>query len=81
MSSAAIHDVESNLSYYIDLIETGGEDRIVIMCGNKPAAMLVPYEHSGVSKRIGVAKGKLKVPEDIDKHNDEVATLFNQSEL
>jgi hypothetical protein len=27
-------------------------------------------------KRIGVAKGKFKVPETIDTHNDEVARTF-----
>jgi hypothetical protein len=27
-------------------------------------------------KRIGVAKGKFKVPDSIDEHNDEVARMF-----
>ena len=29
-----------------------------------------------VSKRIGVAKGKLKSPEDLDQYNDEIAAMF-----
>ena len=29
-----------------------------------------------VSKRIGVAKGKLKSPEDLDQYNDETAAMF-----
>lgn len=28
------------------------------------------------SKRIGAARGRLKVPEDLDKYNDEIAELF-----
>jgi hypothetical protein len=31
---------------------------------------------ASVGKRIGVAKGKFKVPDSIDFHNDEVARLF-----
>jgi len=29
-----------------------------------------------VSKRFGIAKGKIQVPDDIDECNDEVAELF-----
>ena len=32
-----------------------------------------------VSKRIGVAKGKLKSPEDLDQYNDEIAVMFGGS--
>ena len=29
--------------------------------------------HPAAGKRVGVAKGNFKVPDDIDAHNDEVA--------
>ena len=37
---------------------------------------MVVYNDVPVSKRIGVAKGKLKSPVNLDEHNDEVAALF-----
>lgn len=32
-----------------------------------------------VSKRMGVAKGKLKSPEDLDQYNDETAAMFGDA--
>ena len=36
---------------------------------------MVLYNDAPVSKRIGVAKGKLKSPEDLDQYNDEIAAI------
>lgn len=76
MPPVTIHDAKTNLSRYVALIESGAEERIVIARGDKPAAMLVPFEALDTSKRLGVAKGKFSVPADIDTHNDEIANLF-----
>ena len=32
--------------------------------------------NSSISKRIGVAKGKIQAPEDFDLHNDEILKMF-----
>ena len=32
--------------------------------------------HSFVSKRIGIAKGKIHAPENLDLHNDEILKMF-----
>jgi hypothetical protein len=37
---------------------------------------LVPVDLQPSGKRLGVAKGKFTVPDDIDAHNAEVAQLF-----
>ncbi len=71
-----ILEAKTNLSNLIRLIETGKEENIVIARYGKPAAKIVPLDDKTVSQRIGVAKGKLKSPVDLDEHNDEVASLF-----
>lgn len=76
MNSVNIHEAKTHLSSLIESIEQGKEREIVIARNGRPAARLVPLESAPVKKRIGIAKGKIKVPDDIDKHNDEVARLF-----
>ena len=49
---------------------------IVIARNGRPAAKLVAIDTATSDKRIGVAKGLFAVPDDIDAHSDEVATLF-----
>lgn len=37
---------------------------------------MMPENNGNVSNRIGVAKGKFIVPDDIDDCNDEIAKMF-----
>jgi antitoxin (DNA-binding transcriptional repressor) of toxin-antitoxin stability system len=69
-------EAKTNLSNLVRLIETGKEDMIIIARYVKPIVKMTAYQEKPVSKRIGVAKGKLKTPKDLDKHNDEIAALF-----
>ena len=69
-------EAKTNLSNLIRLIETGQESVIVIARYGKPVVKMTAYQEKPVSRRIGVAKGKLKTPENLDKHNDEIAELF-----
>ncbi len=71
-----ILEAKTNLSSMVRMLETGKEDRIIIARYGKPVVKMVPYNDVPVSKRIGVAKGKLKSPKDLDQYNDEVAALF-----
>ena len=71
-----ILEAKTNLSNLVRLIETGKEDRIIIARYGKPVVKMVVYNDTPVSKRIGVAKGRLKSPVDLDRHNDEIAELF-----
>jgi prevent-host-death family protein len=70
-------DAKSRLSRLVQAVESGEEEEIVIARNGKPAARLVPIAAKpDVSKRIGIAKGKFVVPDDIDGCNDEIAKLF-----
>lgn len=71
-----ILEAKTNLSNLVRLIETGKEERIIIARYGKPVVKMVVYNDAPVTKRIGVAKGKLKSPVDLDRHNDEIAELF-----
>jgi prevent-host-death family protein len=69
-------DAKASLSRLVDDIEQGREREIIIARNGRPAARLVPIDAVPTDRRIGVAKGKFEVPDDIDAHNDEVARLF-----
>ncbi len=76
MTAINMLEAKTNLSRLVDAIERGAEREIVIARNGKPAARLVPMADSPVEQRIGVARGRFEVPEDIDAHNPEVARLF-----
>jgi antitoxin (DNA-binding transcriptional repressor) of toxin-antitoxin stability system len=76
MSSVNMLQAKTTLSRLVEAIEQGREREIVIARNGRPAARLVPLEAAPAGRRIGIAKGKFKVPDDIDRQNEEVARLF-----
>lgn len=76
-----ILEAKTELSKLIRLIETGREDQIIIARYGKPVAKMTVYNDAPVSKRIGIAKDRLKSPDDLDRHNEEIARLFGGSNL
>ena len=77
MQAINMLQAKSSLSRLVEAIEQGEEREIVIARNGRPAARLVPMDATPTEKRIGVAKGRFVVPDDIDAHNDEVASLFS----
>ena len=61
-----IREAKTNLSNLVRLIETGKEESIIIARYGNPVVKMTIYNDAPVSKRIGVAKGRLKSPENID---------------
>ncbi|MBP6900109.1 MAG: type II toxin-antitoxin system Phd/YefM family antitoxin [Burkholderiaceae bacterium] len=76
MSPVNMLQAKTTLSRLVESIELGQEREIVIARNGRPVAKLVPIDVQPAGKRIGVAKGKFVVPDDIDAHNEEVARLF-----
>ena len=74
-----ILEAKTSLSNLVRLVETGKEDSVIIARYGRPVAKLVTYSDAPVQKRIGIAKGKLKSPDDLDKYNDEIAEMFGGS--
>ena len=71
-----ILEAKTNLSNLVRLVETGKEESVIIARYGRPVAKLVVYNDTPVQTRIGIAKGKLKSPDDLDKYNDEIAEMF-----
>ncbi|MEX8520367.1 MAG: type II toxin-antitoxin system Phd/YefM family antitoxin [Leptothrix sp. (in: b-proteobacteria)] len=76
MQAVNMLQAKSSLSRLVEAIELGEESEIVIARNGRPVAKLVPIETASAGPRLGIAKGKFEVPDDIDAHNDEVARLF-----
>ena len=76
MTSVNMLQAKSSLSRLVESIEQGDEREIIIARNGRPAARLVPVDALPAGQRIGVARGKFEVPDDIDAHNTEVAALF-----
>lgn len=76
MRSVNMLEAKSSLSRLVDVIEKGEEQAIVIARNGRPAAKLVPIDAPSTGRRIGVAKGKIKVPDDIDADNAAIERLF-----
>ena len=76
MATVNMLEAKSSLSRLVEAVESGAEREIIIARNGKPAARLVGIESGSGGKRLGVARGKFKVPKSIDARNDEVAKLF-----
>ena len=73
-------EAKSSLSRLVEAIEQGNEKEIIIARNGKPAAKLVPIGNLAGGQRIGVAKGKFTIPDDIDADNEKIAHMFNGDE-
>ena len=69
-------DAKTNLSRLVDAVEKGIEPEIVIARNGRPAARLVPIEAKKRGVRLGVAEGKIHIPDDFDRDDELIAKLF-----
>ncbi len=76
MQTVNMLEAKSQLSRLVESIESGSADAIIIARNGRPAAKLVNIQTQAQQMRLGVAKGEFTVPDDIDVHNAEVATMF-----
>ena len=62
--SVNIHDAKTRLSQLVEEAERGRET--VIARAGKPVARLVPLKATSGPRKLGILKGKLKIPDDFD---------------
>lgn len=74
-------DAKTSLSKLVQALESGAETEFIIARNGRPAARLVPLGRGQTdrSRRIGVAKGRFPVPDDIDRSNPQIRELFDGS--
>ena len=71
-----VFQAKTTLSKLLEQIETGQEKEIVIARHGRPVALLTHLTSRKPEKRIGVAKGRFKVPDSIDEENATIGRLF-----
>lgn len=77
MCQMNVLEAKTNFSKIIAMLENRDEKEVIVAKAGKPVVKIVLWnEYEDVSKRIGIAKGKFKVPDDIDECNDEIARMF-----
>lgn len=76
MQAVNMFQAKSSLSKLVVALESGQEKEIVISRNGKPVARLTAFSHPPVERRIGVARGKVTIPDDIDVDNPVIANLF-----
>ncbi len=79
MNPISLFNAKTHLSQLVEQIATGAADEIVIARHGQPVARLVPVPKQNTDHRIGIATGEFEVPDDIDRHNSDVAQLFLES--
>ncbi len=75
MKTLTMHEAKTHLSRWVKAIREGREPEIIIAVGDTPAARLVPY--AGPMRRVlGIDRGLIKIADDFDAIDDEIADLF-----
>ena len=81
-ATIGLFDAKTHLSRIVDDLLNGRSGPVSILRRGKPAAVVVPVgwyrERAGGASgiRLGLAKGKYRIPRDIDAGNGDVLALF-----
>lgn len=80
MTQVNMLEAKTDLSKLVKMLESKEEDVIYIARNGVSVAQLTLVPQIDVSKRIGIAKGKLNLPDDFDEVfdslDDEITDLF-----
>lgn len=76
MTQVNMLEAKTDLSKLVKMLETKEEDVIYIARNGVSVAQLTLVPSVDVSKRIGIAKGMIKVSDDFDELDSEIADLF-----
>jgi len=76
MHTVSLFDAKTHLSRIVEDLLSGKEDSVVISRRGKPVALVTPAKERETSRRIGLAKGRFEVPDNIDSMNPAIAAIF-----
>ncbi len=79
MTQVNMLEAKADLPELVRLLETRQEEVIFITRDGMPVVEMKLAKKKPVSKRIGVAKGKLHVPDDFSKWDDEITEMFGDT--
>ena len=76
MSHISMSNAKLNLSRLVDRIVSGQDQEITLARNGHPVARLVPLrQEPSHGPRLGIAKGKLTIPDDFGLLDTEIAAL------
>ena len=79
MTQVNMLEAKSDLSKLIKMLELHQEDVIYLARNGTPVAQLTLIPKKNVEKRIGVAEGKFKIPDELCVWDKEVEDMFAES--
>ncbi len=74
-------EAKTDFSKLIRILESGREKAITVARNGKPVVKITLVDQPSISKRIGIAKGKFKAPDDFDANNEEAAAMLMEGAL
>lgn len=66
MTQINMLEAKTDLSKLVKMLETKQEDVIYLARNGKPVAQMTLIPQKTADKRIGIAEGKFKIPDDFD---------------
>ena len=80
MQTIGLFEAKTHLSRFVRQLVEGDEEEIVISRHGKSLVRMTAIRVPDTTKRIGLARGRFEVPEDIDGANVAIAALFTGKE-
>ena len=81
MLQVNILEAKTDFSKLIRMLESGRENAITVARNGRPVVKITLVDETPVSRRIGVAKGKFKAPDDFDAAGEEAAAMLTEGTL
>lgn len=76
MTQVNMLEAKSDLSKLVKLLESKQEDVIYLARNGTAVVQMTLIPKKSANRRIGVAEGKFKVPDEFDKWDKEVEDMF-----
>lgn len=76
MTQINMLEVKDGLPELVKMLETKQEDVIYLVRNGIAVAQMTLIPNKPVSKRIGVAEGKFRIPDEFDAWDKEIADMF-----
>lgn len=78
MTQVNMLEAKTDLSKLVRLLETRQEEVILIARNGTPVVEMKLAGKQPMSRRIGIAKGRLRVPEDFDTWGRDILEAFEE---
>ena len=76
MMQVNVLEAKTDFSKLIRILESKTEESITVARNGKPVIKMTLIDDSPVSNRIGIARGKIRIPDDFDACNEEAAAYL-----